>query len=86
MRGIGQVLLVVGSAVDAVYLVPIGLANVLVTGDLMPAPVVGAWPLPVGVLIAILGVAGVRWDRAAAGGLRSRSFLSSSPCRWHQPA
>lgn len=67
MRRVGRMLLVVGSAIDAICPIPSGLANLLVTGDLMPAPVVEAWPMPVGIAVAILGIAGVRWDRAAAG-------------------
>jgi hypothetical protein len=74
IRVVGQALLVLGAAVDAFYLVIFGLANLAQSGDILPAPVVGAWTVPTGLIQLLFAIAGIRWDRAAAGAAATASL------------
>ena len=66
VRTIGALLLVVASVAEALILVAVGAANVFASGDIIPAPVVGGWPVPAGVALCVLGLAGIKSERAAA--------------------
>jgi hypothetical protein len=59
--------MVLGAAVAGGLLAIFAVGTMTLSGDLQVVPTTGLWALPTAAVLLILAIAGVRWERAAAG-------------------